>query len=631
MDMQPDLSVKHTLTGELCLGFAIVMIVAILIVPLPTFMLDLLIVANLTISVICLLASLYIRNPLRLAALPSFLLITTLIRLSINVSSTRLILLQADAGAVIDAFGDFVVQSNAIVGAVIFLILTMVQFLVIARGSERVAEVAARFSLDAMPGQQMAIDADLRAGAMTFKDARQRRRDLQSESRLFGAMDGAMKFIKGDAIAGVLITIVNIIGGLTIGVFQDGLPFEQAARTYTLLTIGDGLTSQIPALLIATSAALVVTRLSANAPPLGDNLRLVLARHQHILWLVSALFAILAAIPGLPALPFALSAVTTAALAIESRRARHLLFSTHDSEADAPVMLIIQICPSLFNSTATVDTLNHRLAISRSELRRRLGFSIPAPVIVLTPRLPALTFTLLIDEIPTLTQTLTPEDDPVDLIDVMFNTAIVRHAATLLTIQDVQDLLDQLREQEPALVLAAVPAAISLPELTRVLQRLLSSSIPIRHLRLILTALAELGDADLSSRVGTARSALRRQIAHLFSPPDGVPFKVWLLHQDLAGALHEHVRSPHNPKFPPHLKTSLVDALAKAHDEDNSKLLKPETMYIVTRADIRAALEDVLAGEDLDLVVLAFEELSPLTTLEPLGEISTNHLMRQGA
>src|SRR5262245_9508972 len=219
-----------------------------MIVPLPTFVLDLLISLNITISVILLMVAIYVSDALRIAAFPTILLITTLFRLGLNVSATRLILLQADAGEVIRSFGEFVVRGNFVVGAIVFLILTLIQFIVISKGSERVAEVAARFTLDAMPGKQMAIDADLRAGNLDQEEARRRRGALQRESQLYGSMDGAMKFVKGDAIAGILITVINIVGGLIIGIVQHDMSAGDALKVYSLLTIGDGLVSQIPAL-----------------------------------------------------------------------------------------------------------------------------------------------------------------------------------------------------------------------------------------------------------------------------------------------------------------------------------------------------------------------------------------------
>ena len=307
------------------LGFAglVVAIVALLIVPLPTFALDVLLTANISLAVVLLLTSIYVKRPLSLSTFPSILLVATLFRLALNVSTTRLILSQADAGDVVASFGQFVVRGNYVVGAVIFLILTIIQFLVIAKGSERVAEVAARFTLDAMPGKQMAIDADLRAGAYSLKEAQRRRAELQAESKLFGAMDGAMKFVKGDAIAGIIITIINIVGGLVIGMVQRDMSAGDAASVYTLLTIGDGLVSQIPALLVSVCAGIIVTRVHTSeedSTDLGTEIIAQLSATPRVFGIAAALLTGLAVIPGLPLVPFlALAAISAGLAAVLSR------------------------------------------------------------------------------------------------------------------------------------------------------------------------------------------------------------------------------------------------------------------------------------------------------------------------
>jgi len=303
--------------SDIGLAALVIGIVGMMIVPLPTFVLDMLLTLNFTIAVTLLMVSLYIPDALKISAFPSILLITTLFRLALNVSSTRLILLQADAGQVIASFGNFVVQGNYVVGAVIFLILTLIQFLVIAKGAERVSEVGARFTLDAMPGKQMSIDADLRAGAFDLDEARRRRNLVQKESKLYGAMDGAMKFVKGDAIAGVIMTAINITAGIIIGVLQRDMPVTDAAQTYTLLTIGDGLVSQIPALLIATTAGIIVTRVSSEDEDmhLGGDIFGQLMAQPKALAITAALLVGLGAIPGLPVVPFFLMAIIVGSIA----------------------------------------------------------------------------------------------------------------------------------------------------------------------------------------------------------------------------------------------------------------------------------------------------------------------------
>ena len=248
-----------TRRSDIALALLLVSIIAMMILPMPPLMLDLLIGLNMSIAILLLMVSIYIPSPLAFATFPSVLLLTTLFRLSLGIASTRLILLDGEAGKIIQTFGEFVVGGNLVVGLVVFLIITIVQFIVITKGSERIAEVSARFSLDAMPGKQMSIDSDLRAGVITLAEARRRRENLALESQLFGSMDGAMKFVKGDAIAGLIIILVNILGGLTIGTLQRGMPMSEALQLYSILTIGDGLVAQIPALLISITSGIIVT------------------------------------------------------------------------------------------------------------------------------------------------------------------------------------------------------------------------------------------------------------------------------------------------------------------------------------------------------------------------------------
>ena len=302
--------------ADMALAGVVVLILSMFIVPVPPFVLDLLITINISISMVMLLISIYIPNALALASFPSIILITTLFRLSLSVASTRLILLTASAGEVIQAFGQFVVQGNFVVGAVMFLLLTLINFMVITKGSERVSEVAARFTLDAMPGKQMSIDADLRAGAFDLDEARKRRTDLGRESQLFGSMDGAMKFVKGDAIAGIIITVLNIVAGLIIGTMQMGMTTGEAIETFSILTIGDGLVAQIPALLMATCAGLVTTRVASEeeGSNLGQDLAGQILAQPKAFAIASGFLVAMGLIPGLPTVPFFVIAATLGGL-----------------------------------------------------------------------------------------------------------------------------------------------------------------------------------------------------------------------------------------------------------------------------------------------------------------------------
>lgn len=313
--------------ADAALAALVVAIVGTMIVPIPLAVLDTLLALNISLSIVLLLVALFVADALAIASFPTILLVTTLYRLSLDIAATRNILGRADGGELIRAFGKFVVGGNYVVGAVVFAILTLVQFLVIAKGSERVAEVSARFTLDAMPGKQMAIDAELRAGAIDQNEARRRRRMLARESSFYGAMDGAMKFVKGDAIAGIVITLVNILGGLAIGVGQRGMAAGDALRTYGLMTIGEGLVAQIPALVVSTAAGILVTRVASEEPDqsLGGEIARQIVGQPRALLIAAGLLTLFGVTPGMPALPFLTIAACLALAArtvIQSERKR---------------------------------------------------------------------------------------------------------------------------------------------------------------------------------------------------------------------------------------------------------------------------------------------------------------------
>ncbi|MCB0156287.1 MAG: FHIPEP family type III secretion protein, partial [Anaerolineae bacterium] len=318
--------------SDVLLSVAIVAIVGMMIIPMPPLLLDTLLSFNIALAVTIILVSLYTEKPLDFSVFPSLLLILTLFRLGLNVSSTRLILLEANAGNVITAFGNFVVGGNYVVGIVVFLILMVIQFVVITNGAGRVAEVAARFTLDAMPGKQMSIDADLNAGLITEDQARKQRKEIGQEADFYGAMDGASKFVKGDAIAGIIITVVNILGGFVIGVLQRDMSLLEALQTYTLLTVGDGLVSQIPALLVSTATGIIVTR-TATDENMGNDVMRQLTHNPRALIIVASLLLGFALIPGLPKLPFIVIGLSVGAVAYLVRQEKQ----TEDIEAQAAI------------------------------------------------------------------------------------------------------------------------------------------------------------------------------------------------------------------------------------------------------------------------------------------------------
>lgn len=305
------IDIKNNL--DVVVAFFVIGIVMMIIIPLPSWLLDLLLALNISVSVIIMMITMFTTNVLQLSVFPTLLLVTTLFRLGLNVSSTRLILSTGEAGKIIQAFGEFVIGGNYVVGIIIFLIIIVIQFVVITSGSSRVSEVSARFTLDAMPGKQMSIDADLNAGLIDEETAKKRRMDLQAEADFYGAMDGASKFVKGDAIAGIIITIINIVGGIIIGVMQMGLSAGEAAQVFTNLTVGDGLVSQVPALLISTAAGILVTR-SGSKENFGKTLSSQLTAFPVALWITAAIMFALAIIPSMPTIPFASFAIAVGAL-----------------------------------------------------------------------------------------------------------------------------------------------------------------------------------------------------------------------------------------------------------------------------------------------------------------------------
>ena len=418
--------------SDLLLAAAVLMILAMLIIPLPTPVLDALIALNITIAATTLLASLYIPNAARFPSFPTLLLLTTLFRLAINVSSTRLILLNQNAGEIIFAFGNFVVQGNYVVGAVVFLILVVIQFIVIAKGSERVAEVAARFTLDAMPGKQMSIDADLRAGAIDQAEATRRRRGLEKESQFYGAMDGAMKFVKGDAIASVIIALINIVGGIAIGLFLQKMDLGDAAGTFTLLTIGDGLVSQIPALLLSTAAGLVVTRVAQTEGPadqgIARDIFRQLMRQPRALLYVACFLAGVACLPGFPARVFLTLAVVLAVLAAPGLRRGSAAVSDSEDDLDAspateptdplpaphPRPLELLVHPALAGVLCPADQtararLEHLLDELYRSLTHEMGLLCPHVQIELSAALPDCGYVLRIFECPVAGGVIAPD------------------------------------------------------------------------------------------------------------------------------------------------------------------------------------------------------------------------------
>lgn len=423
--------IRAATRNDLVLAALLISIIFMMILPLPAALVDFLIATNLALTVILLMAAVYLKNVTELSAFPSILLLTTLFRLALSITTTRLILLDGHAGHIIATFGKFVVGGNLIVGMVVFLILTIVNFLVITKGSERVAEVSARFSLDSMPGKQMSIDSDMRAGVIDLAEAKHRRERLEQESQLYGAMDGAMKFVKGDAIAGMIIIVVNLAGGISIGMFQRGLPASQALDLYALLTVGDGLIAQIPALFVSITAGFIVTRVSTpDSKDLGSDIAVQLISQPRGLIITAAILMVFAVIPGFPGIIFASLALVVGGGGYLKMRADkqassrkrsgeistfghavsdsgdHSILSQMDDEGEEPpvsfaitVPIIVDISASVRNSIKP-DMLDKEVARARRALYLDIGVPFPGIHLRLNSSLANGEYRIMVNEVP---------------------------------------------------------------------------------------------------------------------------------------------------------------------------------------------------------------------------------------
>jgi flagellar biosynthesis protein FlhA len=539
--------------SDVTLAVAVVVIVAMLIIPLPEWLLDSFITINISLGLIVLLVSMYILEPLQFSSFPSLLLVATLFRLALNVSATRLILLHGQAGNVIASFGQFVVGGNYIVGVVIFMILVVIQFVVITNGAGRVAEVAARFTLDAMPGKQMAIDADLNAGLISDDDARRRRRSVEQEADFYGAMDGASKFVKGDAIAGIIIIFINILGGFVIGVLQRQMDLGSAIQTYTILTVGDGLVSQIPALLISTATGIIVTRTAGDSNLGHDMVRQILSNPRALGIVAVVLFA-MGIVPGLPKIPFFVVGAILGGVTFILRRTRQqaLLASEQPPQLKelAPtgpesVAKLLQVDPMEleigYGLIPLVDaeqggTLLSRITMIRRQVAMDLGIVIPTVRIRDNLQLDPNTYSIKLrgveiargevrvnrflamnpgtaeeemEGIPTKEPTfglpalwIPAEEkeraemlgysvvDPSAVITTHLTEVIKSNASAILSRQDVQALINGVKADSPAVVEELLPELVTIGDVQKVLQNLLRERVSVRDLVTILETIA---------------------------------------------------------------------------------------------------------------------------------------------
>jgi len=532
----------------------VVGILLLLFVPVPSPLLDLLLVINISTALLILLVTFFTESPLRFSTFPTILLLVTMFRLALNVSATRLILEGADAGRVINAIGEFVVGGNYVVGIVVFLILVVVQYVVVTNGAQRVAEVAARFTLDSMPGKQMSIDADMNMGLIDDKEARRRRELVEREANFYGAMDGATKFVKGDAIAGIVIILINIVGGLAIGIVQLGMPWSEALRTFTLLTVGDGIVTQIPSLVIAVATGIIITRAASDGQLGAEIPRQILSQPRALAVVGAALVGILL-LPGFPKLPVLMVLVLVAALAWFAMRAGKAAGQAEpagDSAEPGPKPaaddlhrllrvepLDIRLGASLAKAFLDEGDLADRIAQLRRQVAQDLGLVFPSARVEASAELPAGTYEILLHgsriglgELrlehvlainaggtrPRLEGSETRDPayglpaqwiakehrqfakgagytlvDPDTVLVTHLSELVKRHAAELLSRAETERMVQRLRESHASLVEELVPAVLGYSDIQKVLQHLLREQVSIRNLEAILEVLVDAG------------------------------------------------------------------------------------------------------------------------------------------
>jgi len=678
-----------TKNSDITIAVAVIAILIFMVIPLPAMLLDLLISFNITFALIILLASMYTLRPLELSAFPSILLLITLFRLSLNVASTRIILLHGNEGAtaagkVIQAFGSFVVGGNYLVGIIVFIILVVINFMVITKGAGRIAEVAARFTLDAMPGKQMSIDADLNAGLINEQQARSRRAEIAREAEYYGAMDGANKFVRGDAIAGIIITLANIFGGLTIGVFQNKMSFANAAQTYTLLTIGDGLVTQIPALIISTSAGIIVSRAGAESN-LGAEITSQILYQPRAIGITAIVLFGFGIIPGLPLVPFWVLAALAGGLTLLIHRATQ---QRTQAEEDARMRDEKALPVEHLDSLPLLDTLAievgygliplvdaeqdgellERIRSIRRQVAYEIGIIVPPVHIQDNMQLKPGEYKILlkgneiargelmtnyylamnpgtvdekIDGIPTHEPTyglpalwikanakenaIAKGYTVVDLAAVMtthLSEVVKRHGPEFLGRQEVQQLLDNLKDSHPKVVEELVPNYLSLGGVVKVLQNLLREQVPIRDLLLIMETLADWApiSKDLDLLTEYVRQALARTISKMHQTRDGILPVITLDHsvESVLSAANQQSEQSSHFALDPVTAQKIVNKLARLLEKSSSLNYQP---VIVCSAQIRCHFKKLVDQFIPNIPVLSYNEILSTVEIQSLGTL----------
>ncbi len=676
-------------TADIVMAVLVVGILLIMVIPIPTQLLDLLLSFNITFSLIILLVGLYIQKPLELSSFPSILLIATLFRLSLNVASTRIILLHGNEGAmaagkVIKAFGDFVVGGNYVVGFIVFLILVVINFIVITKGAGRIAEVAARFTLDAMPGKQMSIDADLNAGIIDDREAKAKRVEIAQESEYYGAMDGANKFVRGDAIAGIIITLINILAGLSIGIFQNKMSFSDAAQTYTLLTVGDGLVTQMPALLVSTAAGIIVSR-AGSKNSLGTAITSQLLTQPRAIAIAALVLFGFGIVPGLPTVPFMILAVLAGGVAYTGLQTKK---AELDKKKEKEELKAEIKAPEKLKSLPPLDILSmevgyglinlvdveqggellERIKSIRRQIAQEIGIIVPSIHIRDNMQFQTGEYSIMlkgnevargelminyclamnsgtaeekIDGVPTKEPTYglpafwikeevkeqaiargyTVVDLPTVLITHL-SDVIRRQAHEYLGRQEVQQLLDDLKNTHPKVVEELVPNLLSLGGVVKVLQNLLREQIPIRDLLTILEALADWAQTtkDIDLLTEHVRHALSRTITRIYQTPEG-SIPLITLDQSVETVTSESIQQTEMGSFlaiDPDVARKIIKEISLHLEKFSQMNYQP---VVLCSAQIRSHFKSLTDRFIPDLVVLSYNDILNNVKIQSLGTV----------
>jgi len=667
----------------------LVVIIALIIVPLPPFIMDILIAANFAVSLVVLLVAVYLKEPLDFAAFPSILLFITLYRVSINIAASRLILLNAYAGEVVASFGNFVVAGNYIVGAIVYIIITIVQFIVITKGSERVAEVSARFVLDAMPGKQMSIDADLNAGLIDANEAKGRRKKIEREATFFGAMDGSNKFVRGDSIASIVIALVNVVGGILVGWLQRGMGVMEAVQTFALLTIGCGLVIQIPALLISIATGLVITK-AATEESIGADISKQLFAQPRAFAFVAIILAAFALIPGLPTIPFMVIAMGAGGLTIfvlraQTKKEELSMVSEESTQKDMlkkpeSIISTLGLDPLSLKTgrnliplidPAKKGPLLERITLIRYHIGQELGFVIPGVRVMDDLSLPpnqyvieirgtkVATGEILADHLkvdmpfedlkskkitgiegkdpvngdpivwvpeaerPKLEELGITFSDSVEVIALHFQETIKRYADEIITRQNVQSLIELVKNTNAAIVRELIPDMLSLGQVHKVLQLLVRERVSIRDLSTILERLADYAhlSRDINILAEYVRQSLARQICESYTSKDDVITVVTIdpnLEETMIGAVHQSEYGSFLA-LDPSIGERILGQIAGQISAFKKMKLLP---VILCSPRLRPHLKRFIERSFPDTAVLSYNEIVPQVKVQSIGMIS---------